>query len=203
MDAKHFTGDSLISQWANANRNITMFGDETWNRLWGHKFIRSDPVTFFVNEYIQVDLNVSRHIPEELNKSDWHVMILHFGGLDHIGHLYGVFNSLANKKVKEMDSEISKIIEGMSSISKSKDWMLVVTSDHGQAEAGGHGGPTKDEVMTPVYFVSPAIKSVPDVKKNKAEAIPGAVPVKQIDITSTLAFLTGVPIPALNSGKLL
>ena len=53
--------------------------------------------------------------------------------------------------------------------------------------------------MTPVYFVSPVIKSVP-VGRNKAAEV-GTVPVKQIDITSTLAFLTGVPIPTFNSGE--
>ena len=177
-----------------------MFGDETWNRLWGHKFIRADPVTFFVNEYVEVDLNVSRHIPSELNKSDWDAMILHFGGLDHIGHLYGVFNKLASGKVEEMNSQISQIVQTMSTKSR-RDWMLVVTSDHGQAEAGGHGGPTKDEVMTPVYFISPAIKSSPGKKSQIKLPDTTKIPVKQIDLTSTLAVVTGVPIPALNSGE--
>jgi len=36
-----------------------------------------------------VDNNVTRHIPEELMNSDWNAMILHYLGLDHIGHKAG------------------------------------------------------------------------------------------------------------------
>ena len=36
-----------------------------------------------------MDSNVTRHIPQELVKDDWSVMVLHFLGLDHIGHKTG------------------------------------------------------------------------------------------------------------------
>lgn len=36
-----------------------------------------------------MDNNVTRHVPQELKKSDWNGMILHFLGLDHIGHKSG------------------------------------------------------------------------------------------------------------------
>jgi predicted AlkP superfamily pyrophosphatase or phosphodiesterase len=36
-----------------------------------------------------VDENVTRHLDEELERDDWDVMILHYLGLDHIGHLEG------------------------------------------------------------------------------------------------------------------
>jgi ethanolaminephosphotransferase len=32
---------------------------------------------------------VTRHIPDELGNGDWHTMILHYLGLDHIGHKAG------------------------------------------------------------------------------------------------------------------
>jgi ethanolaminephosphotransferase len=36
-----------------------------------------------------VDNNVTRHIPEELQNDDWNTMVLHYLGLDHIGHKAG------------------------------------------------------------------------------------------------------------------
>lgn len=36
-----------------------------------------------------MDNNVTRHVPQELKRSDWNGMILHFLGLDHIGHKSG------------------------------------------------------------------------------------------------------------------
>lgn len=36
-------------------------------------------------------------------------MILHYLGLDHIGHVHGPFSPLIKTKLKEMDSVIAKI----------------------------------------------------------------------------------------------
>jgi ethanolaminephosphotransferase len=36
-----------------------------------------------------VDNNVTRHVPEELKQDDWNTMVLHYLGLDHIGHKAG------------------------------------------------------------------------------------------------------------------
>ncbi len=36
-----------------------------------------------------MDHNVTRHIPGELKNDDWNTMVLHFLGLDHIGHKAG------------------------------------------------------------------------------------------------------------------
>lgn len=40
-------------------------------------------------DFTEVDNNVTRHVPQELKQSDWNGMILHFLGLDHIGHKSG------------------------------------------------------------------------------------------------------------------
>jgi ethanolamine phosphate transferase 2 subunit G len=32
---------------------------------------------------------VTRHVPEELGSEDWNTMVLHYLGLDHIGHKAG------------------------------------------------------------------------------------------------------------------
>ena len=36
-----------------------------------------------------MDNNVTRHVPEELRNDDWNTMVLHYLGLDHIGHKAG------------------------------------------------------------------------------------------------------------------
>lgn len=40
-------------------------------------------------DFTEVDNNVTRHVPEELKKDDWNTMVLHYLGLDHIGHKGG------------------------------------------------------------------------------------------------------------------
>ena len=36
-----------------------------------------------------MDQNVTRHVPTELLRDDWNAMIMHYLGLDHIGHKAG------------------------------------------------------------------------------------------------------------------
>ena len=57
----------------------------------------------------KVDDNVTRHIPSELSKDDWSMMILHYLGLDHIGHLIGPSSSLLPPKLTEMDEIVHTI----------------------------------------------------------------------------------------------
>ncbi len=40
-------------------------------------------------DFTEVDNNVTRHVPWELDQDDWDGMILHYLGLDHIGHKSG------------------------------------------------------------------------------------------------------------------
>lgn len=40
-------------------------------------------------DFTEVDNNVTRHISTELQNHDWTGMIMHYLGLDHIGHKSG------------------------------------------------------------------------------------------------------------------
>lgn len=46
---------------------------------------------------------------EELKRDDWDFMILHYLGLDHIGHVEGSFSSKISSKLREMDAVIGNI----------------------------------------------------------------------------------------------
>lgn len=94
---------------AKGTGKMVMFGDDTWLKLFPDTFDRADGTSsFFVSvsqelvvvhsklaEYIppqdftEVDYNVTRHVPDELRNDDWSTMVLHYLGLDHIGHKTG------------------------------------------------------------------------------------------------------------------
>jgi ethanolaminephosphotransferase len=50
-------------------------------------------------------------LDRELSSADWDVLILHYLGLDHIGHLAGPQSSLIAPKLQEMDSIVKYIFE--------------------------------------------------------------------------------------------
>jgi len=93
---------------AKRDGKLVMYGDDTWLKLFPNTFDRSDGTTsFFVSvssaiclmfrssmlsidkDFTEVDNNVTRHVPDELKNDDWNVMIMHYLGMDHIGHKSG------------------------------------------------------------------------------------------------------------------
>ena len=52
---------------------------------------------------MQVDLNVTRHLEEATNRTDWDCLFLHYLGLDHVGHLSGPSSAPVGPKLREMD----------------------------------------------------------------------------------------------------
>lgn len=91
-----------------------MYGDDTWLKLFPDFFERADGTSsFFVSvssssrigieievdfctlqDFTEVDDNVTRHVPEEMLNNDWNAMIMHYLGLDHIGHKAGPKRSI-------------------------------------------------------------------------------------------------------------
>ncbi|KAL3527537.1 hypothetical protein ACH5RR_012193 [Cinchona calisaya] len=186
--------DNLIEQFLRIGWKMVMLGDDTWLKLFPGMFTRHDGVnSFFVKDTVQVDHNVSRHLEFELNRTDWNLLILHFLGLDHVGHIGGRNSLLMGPKLKEMD-EVIKMID-LSMIQGQKDnrgrTLLMVASDHGMTENGNHGGSSYEETDSLALFVGLGEFSGASTTNNTAN---------QVDIASTLALLFGVPIPKNNVG---
>lgn len=86
-----------------------------------------------------MDLNVSRHIQQDIAKERWDVLIMHYLGLDHIGHLGGPNSPLMQPKQREMDEAIESIFDIISkqdaerliSDPKAKGTLIVICGDHG------------------------------------------------------------------------
>ena len=77
-------------------------------------------------------------------------MILHYLGLDHVGHIEGPFAPVnIKRKLHEMDQVISKIYSSLNG-----NDLFCIVSDHGMANEGGHGGSSKMETITPLVFIS-------------------------------------------------
>ena len=60
-----------------------------------------------------MDDNVTRHLSAELSRDDWDVLILHYLGLDHIGHLAGPASPLVPRKLSEMSRVMERVYSGL------------------------------------------------------------------------------------------
>ncbi|XP_073201965.1 GPI ethanolamine phosphate transferase 2-like isoform X8 [Lepidochelys kempii] len=155
--------DNLIWQAKTAGKRIVFYGDDTWVKLFPKHFVEYDGTTsFFVSDYTEVDENVTRHLDGVLKREDWDILILHYLGLDHIGHLTGPNSPLVGPKLYEMDNILKKIHTSLLSKLQERESslpnLLIVCGDHGMSETGSHGGSSEEEVHTPLLFISSAFE---------------------------------------------
>lgn len=199
--------DSWIKQMYTNNWKINMFGDDTWLKLFPDYFTKTEgTASFYVADFTIVDNNVTRHLDYELSdkgKSDWDCLILHYLGLDHIGHKGGPNSNNMPAKQREMDAIIKRIFNEVTL--KDENSLFIIMGDHGMNDVGNHGGSSTAETSAALMLVSQKFKN--HGLKNAVKA-PIAwnhdydyfSKIDQIDLVPTLSELLGLDVPINNLG---
>ncbi|KAI7736304.1 hypothetical protein M8C21_021191, partial [Ambrosia artemisiifolia] len=100
--------------------------------------------------------------PRTLEFSAISYQILHYLGLDHVGHLGGRSSVMMRPKLQKTD-EVIKLIHLSTIQSQESDHrptLLVVVSDHGMQENGNHGGSSYEETNSLALFIGTGINHV-------------------------------------------
>lgn len=201
--------DSWVHQFKHHghHREIHFYGDDTWLKLFPpdeyfEKFEGTN--SFFVSDYTEVDNNVTRHLDNELaNDAKWDGLILHYLGLDHIGHKGGPDSPFMGPKQKEMDAIVERLY---SYVLEHPETLLVVMGDHGMNEIGNHGGSTAGETNPGLIFASPrlsALKGENSCPVRDNDSYQYFTKINQIDLVPTMASLLNFPVPKNNLGVLI
>ncbi|KAL4782743.1 alkaline-phosphatase-like protein [Aspergillus varians] len=194
--------DTWLAQIRAKGEQLIMYGDDTWLKLFPGMFGRADGTTsFFVSDFIEVDTNVTRHLPNELTQDDWTALIMHYLGLDHIGHKAGPQSSYMIPKQREMDSIVTQVYRALEQEAHLQSTLFILCGDHGMNEAGNHGGSSAGETSPALLFISPKLQTLEIGRESPVDAVNELQyyrVVDQTDITPTLSGLLGLPIP-LNS----
>ncbi|TKJ30021.1 MAG: hypothetical protein CEE40_06335 [Chloroflexi bacterium B3_Chlor] len=110
---------------------------------------------------------------------------IHFSGSDWSGHHYGGTSVEYGDFARGIDARIAKIVEAMDLDSA----VLILNSDHGHIDTGGHGGWEEEVVVAPLVIAGEGIR-------------PGSYgEVEQADIAPTVATLLGIAMPTHNQGQ--
>ncbi|XP_068147510.1 GPI ethanolamine phosphate transferase 2 [Drosophila tropicalis] len=185
--------DSLLHRLKKQNRFATFAGDHTWIQLFPSEFTRhrANNDSFYVNDFYDGDKRVTESLNLELKRTDWTLMVLHYLGLDHIGHVESHASPKIIPKLNEMDDVVKRIVE----YKNLTNYLLMLTGDHGMADGGGHGGNTPQETAVPLYLYSKNCSQTKSSSKLR--------PYNQIDLTPTLSILLSVEIPTMSIGCLI
>ncbi len=122
-----------------------------------------------------------------LQKSDYQFVLIHLLHVDTAGHKYGARSSEWTAAARKADGHLKQIV-GL--LDLSQDTLLVV-SDHGHIDRGGHGGGELAVITEPFVLAGNRI-----VGGDYGQ-------VQMIDVAPTLAALLGVNIPASSQGRVL
>jgi len=198
--------DSWVKQLWKSGAKVNMFGDDTWTKLFPEYFNKVDGTSsFYVADFTEVDNNVTRHLNYELqNAKDWDCMILHYLGLDHIGHKGGPNSPNMPPKQKEMDEVVKTIYS--KHLLNNPNTLMILLGDHGMNDAGNHGGSSAGETSAGLVFISEQFsfhsnRTVPQEDITNSYQFLDII--QQIDLVPTLSGLLGIPIPKNNIGKLI
>jgi len=212
-------------------------GDDTWEDLYPGFFSPSYPYPSFNTRDLEtVDNGCFKHIPyliknlrrapEDLgesvteNKEDLEVVVVHFLGVDHVGHTYGPHNEHMDRKLRQMDDALSTVLDTLDDEKHSKSCHAAfIFGDHGMTEDGNHGGGTNEEISAALFVhTSPGCGDMShavalefgdesstfwssDSSANYREGFsPIYASIHQIDLVPTLSMLLGLPIPFANLG---
>ena len=131
-------------------------------------------------------------------------MVMHYLGLDHIGHKAGPLSPNMIPKQREMDSIVEQIYTAIEQKPHHKNTLLILCGDHGMNDGGNHGASSPGETSPALVFISPKFealsKGLTSPTKPKSGEFEFYTMVEQSDVAPTLAGLLGVPIPQNNLG---
>jgi len=213
--------DNIIQQLQSNNRRTWFVGDDTWQDLFPNTMVKAMPYpSLNVKDLHTVDDGVESFFPDAIEAiNEWDVLIGHFLGVDHAGHIFSVDDEEMAKKLDQMDNfmnrTITKLEEKMLKMRKSDpDVLFLLIGDHGQTLRGEHGGASKEEVET--VMLAYKIGREKDLhteynrlhvcddcqghsNKHCGQCIPE---LQQIDFAATLSFILDIPIPFGNVGSI-
>jgi phosphatidylinositol glycan class O len=188
--------DNIIRQFYTNNKSVIILGDDTWLSLFPNEHIAEHHVfpSFNIKDLDTNDIEVDRELQnlldnKEHDHNNWAMVIGHYLGLDHCGHTFGPKNPNIKRKLTDIDKSIQYIANSIDN-----DTLLVVFGDHGMTDVGDHGGDSKLEVESALFFYSKQKLFDSNLDGKKIEEV------RQIDLTPTLALALGIPIPFSNLG---
>jgi predicted AlkP superfamily pyrophosphatase or phosphodiesterase len=99
------------------------------------------------NGYLKVDKEVADHAIETLTQIGPDLSFVYFCGADEAGHQHGTINAPYFDAIERIDGYVADIYQVLLKRTQELDeeWLIVLVTDHGHRDEGGHGGDSPQE----------------------------------------------------------
>jgi hypothetical protein len=178
-----FTQDDIFSAAHRAGLRTAVSG-----YYWFEKLIPQEAVSasFYTSGEDQLaDRQVTDAALPWLRGGNYHLVLIHIDQVDYAGHYEGgPIDPRWDVAATRADNLLNEIVSAMD---LSQDTLLVI-SDHGQIDQGGHGGQDAVTLLEPFVLVGKGV-------------IPGEyADIQMVDVAPTIAAVLGANIPGTSEG---
>ncbi|MFF8933701.1 alkaline phosphatase family protein [Streptomyces paradoxus] len=110
--------------------------------------------------YETADHRVARTALRWLTKSDPDVLFVYLGATDEAGHATGPLSPAYDRALLGQDAHLGRLLEAIDARRADpgraeEHWTVLVTTDHGHLDSGGHGGDSRAEREVFVILAEP------------------------------------------------
>ena len=97
--------------------------------------------------YEKVDLEVAEDAIATIDRIGPDLSFVYFCGADEAGHLHGTVEGPYFEAIERIDTLVAKMYQSVQKRQQEFDenWLIVITTDHGHRDEGGHGGDSEQE----------------------------------------------------------
>jgi hypothetical protein len=179
-----WTQDSIFAAAKRAGLKTAVSGYDWWER-----FIKPEwrDAGFFTHgEDNAADQDVMQAARPWLASGGYQLVLIHLDQVDYAGHHEG---GPRDPRWNAAAARADALLEQIAGALDFKRDTLIVLSDHGQIDRGGHGGQDPITLVEPFVMVGAGVR-------------PGQYPdMQMVDVAPTIAVLLGTNIPASTEGK--
>ncbi|MDX3129025.1 alkaline phosphatase family protein [Streptomyces europaeiscabiei] len=141
--------------------------------------------------YESADRLVAATAVRRLTEDDPDVVFVYFGATDEAGHATGPLGPAYDRALLAQDAHLGRLLDAVGSrrsdpVRADEHWTVLVTTDHGHLDTGGHGGDTRAEREVFVVLAEPGTPGTPGGTRLDSPRL--------VDIAPTVLDRLGIPV---------
>ncbi|MFF2748512.1 alkaline phosphatase family protein [Kitasatospora sp. NPDC058048] len=154
----------------------------SWNPIAGNVFNGRADLRLQESEN---DTKTAADAVDYLSHGNPDATFLHFDQVDEAGHNHGGASPEYAAALHSADALVGQVLQAVKSrpTYAAEDWLILVTTDHGHTDAGGHGGNSANERQT--FLIASGAGCTPGSRRYD---------VKPVDIAPTVLKHEGAPV---------
>jgi arylsulfatase A-like enzyme len=141
--------------------------------------------------YESADRLVADTAERWLAEDDPDALFVYFGATDEAGHATGPLGPAYDRALLDQDAHLGRLLDAIAARRRDpgradERWTVLVTTDHGHLDAGGHGGDTRAEREVFVVLAEPGTAGTPGGTRLDSPRL--------VDIAPTVLDRLGLPV---------